>query len=166
MTPLSIRPLQSRLDWRSTNGARTTTRSSGRSVRSLWSGPMEPIHSRSIPGCMTTMAMGCQETIISGTWVPWITRTEEISRLSAGQLRTITAPLRNYAPSRSVRSVKEAGQRDQINCSIRAFIRLEVVHRLDKITLSNAQWDIARSAIADHLAHPEYAARHTSPVGS
>ena len=37
---------------------------------------------------------------------------------------------------------KEAGQRNHINCSVRAFIRLEVGNRIDKITIYNAKWEI------------------------
>jgi hypothetical protein len=52
---------------------------------------------------------------------------------------------------------KEAGQRNHINCSIRAFIRLEAVNHINNITIYNAKWDIVKSAIADYLAHPKYA---------
>jgi putative transposase len=52
---------------------------------------------------------------------------------------------------------KEAGQRNLINCSLPAFIRLEAVNRLNNITIYRAQWDIAKSSIADYLAHPKYA---------
>lgn len=52
---------------------------------------------------------------------------------------------------------KEAGQRNHINCSIRAFIRLEVVNRTNNITIYNAKWEIVKSAIAGYLAQPKYA---------
>jgi hypothetical protein len=51
----------------------------------------------------------------------------------------------------------EAGQRNHINCSLRAFIRLEAVNHLNGITIYNAKWEIVKSAIADYLRHPKYA---------
>ena len=52
---------------------------------------------------------------------------------------------------------KEAGQRNHINCSIRAFIRLEAVNHINNITIYNAKWEISKSAIAEYLRHPKYA---------
>jgi putative transposase len=52
---------------------------------------------------------------------------------------------------------KEAGQRNHINCSLRAFIRLEAVNRLNNITIYQAKWDIVKSSITSYLAHPKYA---------
>jgi hypothetical protein len=52
---------------------------------------------------------------------------------------------------------KEVGQWNLINCSIRAFIRLEVVNRINNITIYNAKWEIVKSAIAGYLAQPKYA---------
>lgn len=52
---------------------------------------------------------------------------------------------------------KEAGQRNHINCSLRAFIRLEAVNRLNNITIYQAKWEIVKPSISDYLAHPKYA---------
>ena len=52
---------------------------------------------------------------------------------------------------------KEAGQRNHINCSLRAFIRLEAANQIYNITIYNAKWVIVKAAIADYLAHPKYA---------
>jgi putative transposase len=52
---------------------------------------------------------------------------------------------------------KEAGQRNHIKCSLRAFIRLEAANQLYNITIYNAKWEIVKAAIADYLAHPKYA---------
>lgn len=52
---------------------------------------------------------------------------------------------------------KVAGQRNDINCSIRAFICLEVTNSINNITIYNAKWEIVKSAIADYLAHLKYA---------
>jgi hypothetical protein len=52
---------------------------------------------------------------------------------------------------------KEAGQRNHINCSLRAFIRLEAANQINNITIYNAKWEIVKTAIADYLLHPKYA---------
>jgi hypothetical protein len=52
---------------------------------------------------------------------------------------------------------KEAGQRNHINCSFRAFIRLEAANQINNITIYNAKWEIVKSSIANFLAHPKYA---------
>ena len=52
---------------------------------------------------------------------------------------------------------KEAGQRNHINCSIRAFIRLQVAYQVDGITIYDAKWQIVKSAISEYLEHPKYA---------
>ena len=52
---------------------------------------------------------------------------------------------------------KEAGQRNHINCSLRAFIRLEAANQINDITVYTAKWEIVKTAIADYLAHPKYA---------
>jgi len=52
---------------------------------------------------------------------------------------------------------KEAGQRNHINCSLRAFIRLEVGNQINDITIYNAKWDIVKPAIARYLLNPKYA---------
>ena len=52
---------------------------------------------------------------------------------------------------------KAAGQKNHINCSIRAFIRLEVVSIQDKITIYDAKWVITKPAITGYLKNPKYA---------
>ena len=52
---------------------------------------------------------------------------------------------------------KEAGQRNHINCSLRAFIRLEVSNQINNITIYNAKWEIVKPAIARYLINPKYA---------
>ena len=52
---------------------------------------------------------------------------------------------------------KEAGQRNHINCSLRAFIRLEVSNQINNITIYNAKWEIVKPAIAKYLINPKYA---------
>ncbi|GLI46017.1 hypothetical protein MBOURGENBZM_08090 [Methanoculleus bourgensis] len=52
---------------------------------------------------------------------------------------------------------KEAGQRNHINCSLRAFIRLEAVQQQQDITIYQAKWEIVRSAITEYIRQPKYA---------
>ena len=52
---------------------------------------------------------------------------------------------------------KEAIQRNHVNCSIRAFIRLEVQFLLNGVTPYAAQWDITKDAVAAYLHQPKYA---------
>lgn len=52
---------------------------------------------------------------------------------------------------------KEAGQRNHINCSLRAYIRLEAVQQQQDITIYQAKWEIIRSAITEYVRHPRYA---------
>jgi hypothetical protein len=52
---------------------------------------------------------------------------------------------------------KEAGQRNHINCSLRAFIRLEAVQHQQNITIYQAKWEIVRSAMTDYVHNPKYA---------
>lgn len=51
---------------------------------------------------------------------------------------------------------KETIQRNHINCSIRAFIRLEVQFMLNGITPYEAKWDITKDAVASYLQQPKY----------
>jgi len=44
---------------------------------------------------------------------------------------------------------KAAGQRNHINCSIRAFVRLEVANLREKISLYDAKWKISKPVIMD-----------------
>lgn len=52
---------------------------------------------------------------------------------------------------------KAAGQRNHINCSIRAFIRFEAAKIRHKFTLYNAKWEIEKPAIIEYLKNPKYA---------
>jgi len=52
---------------------------------------------------------------------------------------------------------KAAGQKNHINCSIRAYIRLEAVNQQQDITIYQAKWEIQSNAIADYLKDPKYA---------
>jgi len=52
---------------------------------------------------------------------------------------------------------KAAGQSNHINCSIRAYIRLEGFSVQEKITIYEAKWEITQPAITEYLKHPQYA---------
>ncbi|MDN7025465.1 transposase [Methanoculleus sp. FWC-SCC1] len=52
---------------------------------------------------------------------------------------------------------KEAGQRNHINCSLRAYIRLEAVQQRQDITIYQAKWDIVKTAITEYVHDPKYA---------
>lgn len=52
---------------------------------------------------------------------------------------------------------KEIGQRNHINCSLRAFVRLEATHQQQGITLYEAKWEIVKGAIAEYVRNPKYA---------
>ena len=48
-------------------------------------------------------------------------------------------------------------QRNHINCSIRAYLRLEINHFLNGVTPYNAQWQITKLGISEYLQSPKYA---------
>jgi len=52
---------------------------------------------------------------------------------------------------------KELGQRNHINCSLRAFIRLEAMQQQRDITIYQAKWKIIKAAIAEYVRNPKYA---------
>ena len=52
---------------------------------------------------------------------------------------------------------KELGQRNNINCSLRAFIRLEAMQQQRDITIYQAKWKIIKAAIAEYVRNPKYA---------
>ena len=52
---------------------------------------------------------------------------------------------------------KEIGQRNHINCSLRAFIRLEVVSKKYQIAIYQAKWEIQKMAIKNYIQDPKYA---------
>jgi|GEM_PF-1936440 len=94
----------------------------------------------------------------------WATNFLTMDHLDRRNLQAICRSIENY--HRALKELccvedckirKEAGQRNHINCSIRAFIRLEVVNRIKNIPIYNAKWEIVKSAIVDCLVHPKYA---------
>jgi hypothetical protein len=44
-----------------------------------------------------------------------------------------------------------------VNCSIRAFVRLQVVEKVQDITIYGAKWEIMKKAIVDYIQQPKYA---------
>ena len=52
---------------------------------------------------------------------------------------------------------KEIGQRNHINNSLRAFIRLEVASKKYQITIYQAKWEIQKMAIVNYVHDPKYA---------
>ena len=52
---------------------------------------------------------------------------------------------------------KELGQRNHINCSLRAYIRLEMAQQRGDITIYKAKWDIVKTAITEYVHNPTYA---------
>jgi hypothetical protein len=50
----------------------------------------------------------------------------------------------------------ETGQRNHINCSLRAFIRLKVAQILQKISTYEIKWTIGKPAIIEYLINPKY----------
>lgn len=48
-------------------------------------------------------------------------------------------------------------QRNHINCSLRAYLRLEVNNFLNGITPYNAQWQITKVGISEYIQKPKYA---------
>jgi len=93
----------------------------------------------------------------------WSTHFLTMDSQDRRNLQAICRSIENY--HRSLKEIsciedckirKEAGQRNHINCSVRAFIRLEVVNRINNISIYPAKWVIVTSAIADYLAQPKY----------
>ena len=48
-------------------------------------------------------------------------------------------------------------QRNHINCSLRAYLRLEVNNLLNGVTPYNAQWQITKVGISEYIQRPKYA---------
>ena len=46
---------------------------------------------------------------------------------------------------------KEIGQRNHIQCSMRAFIRLEIISKKNQITIYQAKWGIQKVAIMNYI---------------
>jgi len=94
----------------------------------------------------------------------WITNYLEMDNVDRKNLQAICWAIENYHRAlkglccvRDCKIRKAAGQKNHINCSIRAFVRLEVAKLRGKITIYDAKWKISKPAIIDYLKHPIYA---------
>jgi hypothetical protein len=94
----------------------------------------------------------------------WATNCLAIDNTGRKNLQAICWSIENY--HRALKELcgvdkckirKETGQRNHINCSLRAFIRLEVVQKEQNITIYKAKWDIIKGAIGDYVQNPKYA---------
>ena len=94
----------------------------------------------------------------------WITNCFEVDYMGRKNLQAICWAIENYHRAlKELCSVdkckirKELGQRNHINCSLRAYIRLEVVYKEQDISIYNAKWDIIKGAIGSYVQEPKYA---------
>lgn len=94
----------------------------------------------------------------------WITNYLKMDDVDRRNLQAICWAIENYHRAlkglccvRDCKIRKAAGQRNHINCSIRAFVRFEVVKLRENITLYDAKWQISKPAIIEYLKHPIYA---------
>jgi hypothetical protein len=94
----------------------------------------------------------------------WVTNCLEMDYMGRKNLQAICWAIENY--HRALKELcgvekckirKEAGQRNHINCALRAFIRLEVVKKEQNITIYQAKWEIIKGAIGDYMQDPKYA---------
>jgi len=94
----------------------------------------------------------------------WITNCFEVDYMGRKNLQAIWWAIENY--HRALKETcdvekckirKELGQRNHINCSLSAYIRLEVAHKEQNITSYNAKWCIIREAIGNYVQEPKYA---------
>lgn len=94
----------------------------------------------------------------------WATNCLTIDMTDRRNLQAICWSIENY--HRALKELccvedckirKELGQRNHINCSLRAFIRLEAVQQRQDITIYQAKWEIVRGAIAEYVRNPKYA---------
>ena len=94
----------------------------------------------------------------------WATNYLKMDRQDRKNLQAICWSIENY--HRALKEVccvedckirKEVGQRNHINCSIRAYLRLEVASSRQKTTPYRAKWEIVRTAISEYVANPKYA---------
>ena len=76
---------------------------------------------------------------------------------SVGQLKTITERLRNCVELKNIRHRKAIIQRNYTNCSLRAYLRLEINHFLNGVTPYNAKWQITKIGISEYLQSLKYA---------
>jgi len=94
----------------------------------------------------------------------WVTNCLEVDYVGRKNLQAICWAIENY--HRALKELcgvdkcqvrKELGQRNHINCSLRAYIRLEVVHKEENISIYNAKWVIIKDAIGGYVQEPKYA---------
>jgi hypothetical protein len=70
---------------------------------------------------------------------------------SVGQLKTITKQLRYCLELKNVRHRKAIIQRNHINGSLRAYLRLEINQFLNGVTPYIAKWQITKNGISEDL---------------
>jgi len=94
----------------------------------------------------------------------WATNCMEVDLIGRRNLQAICWSIENY--HRALKELccvekckirKETGQRSHINCSIRAFVRLQAVEKVQDVTIYEAKWEIMKKAIVDYIQHPKYA---------
>lgn len=94
----------------------------------------------------------------------WITDCFEVDYAGRKNLQAICWAIENY--HRDLKELcgidkckirKEIGQRNHINCSLRAYVRLEVAENVGNISIYNAKWSIIRDAIGRYVQEPKYA---------
>jgi len=94
----------------------------------------------------------------------WATNCLEVDYIGRKNLQAICWAIENY--HRALKELccvekckirKEKGQRSHINCSIRAFVRLQIVEKVQNITIYEAKWEIMKRAIVDYIQQPKYA---------
>ena len=94
----------------------------------------------------------------------WITNCFEVDYMGRKNLQAICWAIENY--HRALKELcgvekskirKELGQRSHINCSLRAYVRLEVANKIQNITIYNAKWYIISDAIGSYVQEQKYA---------
>jgi hypothetical protein len=94
----------------------------------------------------------------------WVTNCLEMNYMGRKNLQVICWAIENY--HRALKDAcgidkckirKEIGQRNHINCSLRAFIRLQAGEKELDITIYNAKWEIVKDAIRAYVQNPKYA---------
>ena len=94
----------------------------------------------------------------------WITNCISMNNDDRLVLQSICWTIENY--HRAIKELcgvekcqarKAIIQRNHINCSLRAYLRLEINHFLNGVTPYNAKWQIAKIGISEYLQSPKYA---------
>jgi Transposase DDE domain. len=94
----------------------------------------------------------------------WITNYIPLNNEDRLVLQSICWTIENY--HRAIKELcgvencqarKAIIQRNHINCSLRAYLRLEVNNFLNGVTPYNAQWQITKVAISEYIQRPKYA---------